>query len=129
MAAQVPISAFLDELEKHQLLSPAQLKEIRNLPDDIGTDAKRLAAELMRRDWLSPFQVNQLFQGRSASLRLGPYLLLKRIGKGGMGEVFKARHTLMDRLVALKVIRADRLDEPDYLSRFRREMQATAKLT
>src|SRR5205823_6567103 len=48
--------------------------------------------------------------------------------QGGMGRVFKARHTLMDRIVALKVIRGDRLDEPEQLSRFRREMQAAAKL-
>ena len=129
MTTAVPTAAFLEELEKYGLLGPSQLKEAHGLCAAAGSEARALAAELIRRGWLTPFQVNQVLQGRAASLVLGPYLLVERLGQGGMGQVFKARHTFMDRLVALKVIRADRLHHQDSLARFRREMQAAAKLT
>jgi eukaryotic-like serine/threonine-protein kinase len=128
MAAESSTAAFLEELEKYQLLGPAQLKELRGTRAGAELDARKLAAELIRRNWLSPFQVNQVLQGRGSSLQLGPYVLLERLGQGGMGQVFKARHGLMDRFVALKVIRDERVNHPETLGRFRREMQAAAKL-
>jgi serine/threonine protein kinase/WD40 repeat protein len=128
MTAEVLTSALLHEVEKYKLLAPGQLKEARHFSDGPEVNARELAAELMRRGWLTPFQVNRLLQGRGDSLTLGPYQLLKRIGQGGMGQVYKARHVLMDRIVALKVIRTDRMDHPESLNRFRREMQAAAKL-
>lgn len=60
--------------------------------------------------------------------QLGPYLLLEKLGEGGMGAVFKARHTKLDRLVALKVLRPQLLSRPDSLSRFEREMKAVGKV-
>ncbi len=92
-------------------------------------DPRTLAGELVRRGWLTPYQVNQLFQGRAAQLVLGPFLLLERLGEGGMGQVFKARHRKLGRLVALKVIRKERLSHPDAVRRFRREIQAAAQLS
>lgn len=126
MAAEAP-TTFLAELEKFQLLTPAQVHEAGAL-GETQPDTRKLAAELVRRGWLTPFQANQLLLGRGQSLVLGPYVLLERLGQGGMGQVYKARHALMDRTVALKVVRADRLDRPETLGRFRREMQAAAKL-
>src|ERR1700686_5363725 len=127
MAAEALTAAFVDELEKHRLLGPGQISEARSLAGS-DTDPKGLAGQLIHRGWLTPFQVNRVLQGRGESLVLGHYVLLDRLGQGGMGEVFRARHALMDRIVALKVIRGDHLDKPDCLARFRREMQAAAKL-
>ncbi|MDT9121230.1 protein kinase, partial [Escherichia coli] len=59
----------------------------------------------------------------------GPYRLLERIGEGGMGQVFKARHEHLHRIVALKVIRKDKLSQPHALDRFRREARAAAQLS
>src|SRR5688572_14514851 len=56
------------------------------------------------------------------------YEVLELIGTGGMGTVYKARHRLMDRLVALKVIRPDLVGDPAMAARFRREAQAAARL-
>jgi serine/threonine protein kinase len=84
---------------------------------------------LIRRDWLTPYQANQLLLGKGENLALGPYRLLERLGTGATGDVFKARHLRMDRLVALKIIRKDLLDSPKALERFAREARAAAQLT
>src|SRR5678815_1730578 len=60
--------------------------------------------------------------------RLGPYQLETLLGEGGMGQVFRARDTRLGRLVAIKVIRADEAQRPDFRIRFQREAQATAAL-
>jgi len=65
----------------------------------------------------------------SASLpKLHDYELLERLGQGGMGTVYKARHTKLNRLVAVKVIRADLLAEDGAVARFEREMTAVGCL-
>jgi serine/threonine protein kinase len=54
--------------------------------------------------------------------RLGPYEILARLGAGGMGEVFKARDTRLDRIVAIKV------SATQFSDRFEREARAAAAL-
>src|SRR5262249_23975252 len=51
------------------------------------------------------------------------------IGEGGMGQVFKAWHRHLDRVVALKVIRKDKLDHPEAVRRFLREIELAARLS
>ena len=60
--------------------------------------------------------------------QLGPYQLLDKLGEGGMGAVYKARHTKLGRLVALKVLPPHVLSQPDALARFEREMMAVGSL-
>src|SRR5882762_2697515 len=60
--------------------------------------------------------------------RLGPYELLAPIGAGGMGEVYKARDTRLDRIVAIKVLPAHVSSNPDLRARFEREARATPEL-
>src|SRR5262249_16190091 len=57
------------------------------------------------------------------------YDVLELLGTGGMGTVFKAKHRLMDRLVALKVIRKSLTDRPEAVERFRQEVRAAARLS
>jgi serine/threonine-protein kinase len=61
--------------------------------------------------------------------RLGQYHLKKRIGSGGMGEVYLAEHLLLKRPCAIKLIRADKAGQSRALARFEQEVKATAKLT
>ena len=56
------------------------------------------------------------------------YRIIKRLGTGGMGTVYLAEHRLMDRPVALKVIRDDLLGNEGLVTRFRREVRAAARL-
>jgi hypothetical protein len=58
---------------------------------------------------------------------IGPYEILGQIGRGGMGAVYKARHRELDRVVALKVLPADRVGEAS-VARFRTEMRAAGQL-
>ncbi len=51
--------------------------------------------------------------------KLGPYEILARIGEGGMGEVYKATDTRLDRIVAIKTVR-----DPSFLERFQQEARA-----
>src|SRR5208283_5376113 len=123
------VAGFVDTLQKNRLLQPAQLDElIRSLQGQCA-DARALARELIRRGWLTPYQINQLFQGRGPDLLLGSYIILERLGEGGMGLVFKARHQKMGRTVALKLIRKDRLVNPDAIRRFEREIRAMSQLS
>jgi len=57
------------------------------------------------------------------------YRVLELLGAGGMGTVYKAEHRLMGRLVALKVINRDLVGRPAAVGRFRREVQAAARLS
>ena len=60
--------------------------------------------------------------------RLGPYEILSAIGVGGMGEVFRARDSKLNRDVAIKVLLAAVANDPDRLARFSREAQLLASL-
>lgn len=60
--------------------------------------------------------------------RLAGYLVLSRLGRGGMADVYAARDTDLDRDVAIKVLRPDLARDRDYITRFRREAKAAAKL-
>src|SRR4029453_4769741 len=64
----------------------------------------------------------------SPSSRIGIYEIVGAIGAGGMGEVFRARDTTLNRDVALKVLPALFSGDPDRLGRFRREAQTLAAL-
>jgi eukaryotic-like serine/threonine-protein kinase len=65
----------------------------------------------------------------SVGARLGPYLVLSPLGVGGMGEVYRARDTTLDREVALKVVRTSLTDDPDRRRRFTREARLLAQLS
>jgi Tol biopolymer transport system component/predicted Ser/Thr protein kinase len=60
--------------------------------------------------------------------RLGPYEILSAIGAGGMGEVYKARDTRLDRIVAIKVLPAHLADRAELRERFEREAKTIASL-
>jgi serine/threonine protein kinase len=60
--------------------------------------------------------------------RLGPYAVVSRIGSGGMGEVYRARDTRLQRDVAVKVMAPDVVHDRDHVARFEREAQILASL-
>src|SRR5262245_9536250 len=60
--------------------------------------------------------------------RIGPYEIIASLGAGGMGEVFRARDTKLNRDVALKVLPEAFTLDPERLARFKREAQLLASL-
>lgn len=61
--------------------------------------------------------------------QLGDCEILSKLGQGGMGAVYKARQTALDRMVAIKVLPPQFSDDEDFLARFKREAAAAARLT
>src|SRR6516225_9630494 len=113
-------------IRENHLLGPSQLEELTTKIQARISDPEALLRELVKRGWLTTYQSEMLLQGRGSELLLGPYLLLQRLDEGGMGTVFKAKHLRLDRIVALKLIRPERLNHPDAVRRFQREAKAAA---
>lgn len=121
------IAVLIETLRQHQLLGAAELREL-SLFQQGCSDPRDLARELLRRNWLTPYQVNQLLQGNVGELFVGPYLVIERLDEGGQGQIFKARHRRMDRLIALKVLHKEALDDAEILARFQRESKIIRQL-
>jgi formylglycine-generating enzyme required for sulfatase activity/serine/threonine protein kinase len=92
------------------------------------TDAAGLAREMVARGRLTKFQAQAIWQRKTRGLVVGNYVVLDRLGKGGMGQVYLARHRRLDRIVALKVLPAAAARSPDTVKRFQREARAAARL-
>jgi serine/threonine protein kinase len=122
------VADFAAKLAQAHVLEPAQFEELASQLQSQFPEPRALARELVRRDWLTPFQVNQLFKGHGEDLLLGSYVLLHRLGEGGMGEVYKARNWKLGKIVAIKLIRQERFSDSDMLRRFEREVRAAAQL-
>src|SRR5258705_4249939 len=75
------------------------------------------------------FRISTLQRQAVEAGQLGQYRLTRRLGSGGMGEVYLAEHRLLKRPCAVKVIRPERAGDPRVLERFEREVRATARLT
>ncbi len=120
---------FLAALERSGVLPDAKCKEVlRRLARCAASqDSLVMAHQLIDDGTLTEFQARRLLWGKKR-LAFGRYALLDSIGKGGRGRVFKARHRLMDRVVALKVMLPDMKLNGGAVSRFFREMKIVALL-
>jgi serine/threonine protein kinase/Leucine-rich repeat (LRR) protein len=126
----VSAERFVKHLADSGLLSKSEIKTlVATIPEPQRHDANGLAQELVRLEKLTRYQATMLSQGRSKGLVLGNYVVLDRLGAGGMGLVFKARHRNIDRVVALKVLPPAVTKSPGAVQRFQREVLAAAKLS
>ena len=123
-----PTAAFFNNLRASGLLEQAQLQELWTWIANAKPDVQGVAKEISRRGWLTQFQIKEIFKGRGRELLLGPYIFLELLGEGGMGRVYKARHTRLGKAVAVKVIRKEKLKHPAAESRFSQEIQALGKM-
>jgi serine/threonine protein kinase len=120
---------FLAALERSGVLPEVQCREVqRRWVRRAGLDdSLALAQELVKEGTLTEFQARRLLKGKK-DLAFGRYALVDHIGQGARGRVFKARHRLMDRIVALKVILPDKALSKAAVARFFREMKIVALL-
>ena len=98
------------------------LREVESLLPFAGTGSGSLRAPVRNMSALLP-------GGQPApGDRVGPYEVQSLIGKGGMGEVYRARDTNLGRDVALKILPQDLASDSEYVARFKREAQLLASL-
>jgi formylglycine-generating enzyme required for sulfatase activity/tRNA A-37 threonylcarbamoyl transferase component Bud32 len=119
---------LLDALRRYRLLQPKQLEELERKLEGRTVEPRVLAQKMLQQGWLTAYQANQLLQNKGHELLLGSYILLERLGEGGMGAVFKARNWKLGQVVALKLMHKDRVANADAVKRFQREIQAAAQL-
>jgi serine/threonine protein kinase len=98
-------------------------------PDKRPRTAPELAREMFRQRLLTKFQAQAVYQGKIKYLVVGNYVVLDRIGGGGMGQVYKAEHRKMERIVAIKILPPGTTKSRENLLRFQREVKAVAKLS
>lgn len=87
---------------------------------------QQLADRLVEMGKLNAWQAHQLFEGRT-KFNLGPYRIIDAIGQGGMGQVFKAEHELLGRVVAIKVLPKAK-STPEAIKNFTNEIRNLARL-
>lgn len=128
--APVTVEEFSHSLTASGLMSRDELNSFcETIHDrDSLTDANSLADLLVKANKLTPYQADNIRLGHSRGLVLGNYIILEKLGEGGMGMVFKARHRLMKRIVALKVLPPSMTQSADAVARFHREVEAAATL-
>lgn len=98
-------------------------------PDMQPPTVTSLAQELVRRGRLTRYQAGRVAAGAIEGLVLDKYVILDKIGEGGMGEVFVAEHRRMKRPVVVKILPPAATLSEYYLRRFQREVEAAAQLT
>jgi eukaryotic-like serine/threonine-protein kinase len=94
----VPLEQFQQQIAASGLMSAEELVAwIDQLPSDRRPqDSQQLARELVRQKKLTAYQAQQIYAGKGRSLLLGNYVILDKLGQGGMGMVLKAEHRRMN---------------------------------
>jgi serine/threonine protein kinase len=123
----VTLDDFCRRLVESTLANAETVAQWRH--DAAATDAEAFARWLVSQKRLTAFQAQQLYAGKGQTLVLGNYVILDKLGQGGMGLVLKAEHSRMRRVVALKLLSPAVTKSTDLLQRFQREVQAAARLT
>ena len=132
-AQTVSADDFLNGLRRCGLMGEGEVDQLLHDLSWDGSagdsDGSSLAKLLIDNRKLTKFQAKLLLRGRWQGLVLGNYAILEKLGQGGMGAVFKARHTRMSRDVCLKVVNAAGRQSPAVIERFRNEARALAALS
>jgi len=118
-------SELIDEPQRAAAEGEVSVVMNRATADPVDWD-KAVADRLVQQGLLTAFQVREMLAGRRR-FRLGQYTVLDEIGKGGMGQVFRAEHAMMGREVAVKVLPRAK-STPESEAAFRREMRMLGRL-
>jgi CheY-like chemotaxis protein/tRNA A-37 threonylcarbamoyl transferase component Bud32 len=129
---EVSLEEFIHHLCESGLLTREEidlaLAAIPAVPETPLPTVAAVAEQLINTGKLTAYQAKALVAGKVKELLLGNYEVLDRLGAGGMGTVFKARHRRMKRLVALKVLSRTLEQGENFVQRFQREVEVIARL-
>lgn len=122
---------FIRRLVRSSLMSHEQIAEyLSTLPaDNRPSYGEALARALVQAQRLTQYQAKSILAGHDKTLVLGEFLVLDRIGKGGMGHVFKAVHRQSGHYAAIKTLAAEYSSSPEAVKRFRQEAIAAGRLS
>jgi serine/threonine protein kinase len=126
----ITLEEFIDYLADIGFMD---VDEVHDFLDEVPVNrqpqsARRLVQEMLREGKVTEFQADTILKGKTKRLIVGNYVIMEKIGQGGMGRVYKARHSRMDRIVALKFLPFNARESPDAVRRFNREIRAAARL-
>jgi serine/threonine-protein kinase len=124
----LPLEQVVKQLTDSGIIAPGKLEPFIPPNADPKT-VDELVQALVKSENLTAFQGQQVKGGKAKSLILGEYTILEKIGAGGMGQVFKARHRRMERTVAIKMLPPSMTKDAAAAARFQREVVAAAKLS
>lgn len=121
---------FSERLTDSGILNAEQVDKLRQATGltAANASAETLAKLLVKKGQLTKFQAQLAYNDKTQKLVMGSYVILEKLGEGGMGQVFKARHKRMKREVALKVLAPQFVKDDGALQRFHREVEAAARL-
>jgi serine/threonine protein kinase len=122
------VEKMLAILQRMQVLTPGEAQEVARELGPHFADPVDLAHYLAENGWLTKYQIRLLFTERWEELAIGPYVVLDRLGEGGVSEVLKGWDTVQGRTVALKVLRPHLSDHHAARRAFRRELQTVTRL-
>ncbi len=102
--------------------------EIQRFAADSAEGVLGLSRALVRAGRVTAYQAAAIYQKKARGLLLGNYLILEKLGQGGMGVVFKAVNRTSGRIGALKILPPSFSRDESAVSRFRREIEAAGRL-
>jgi serine/threonine protein kinase/Leucine-rich repeat (LRR) protein len=123
----VDLATVVKQLTDSGIIAPGKLENFVPPKADPKT-VEELVQALVKSENLTAFQGQQVKGGKAKSLILGEYTILDKIGAGGMGQVFKAQHRRLKRVVAVKMLPPAVTKDAAAVARFQREVEAAAKL-
>jgi serine/threonine protein kinase len=121
--------AALDEFSRALIeIGLIDAAELDAFAADSAEGVLGLSRALVKAGKLTPYQAAAVYQKKSRGLLIGNYLILVKLGQGDIGVVFKARHRLLGRVGALKILPPSFARDRDAVLRFRREVEAASRL-
>ena len=124
----IGLEQFVKSVSDSGILSGQEMDAVRSRMASQSLEVQDFARELVNQGKLTIFQARNIVAGGANRLVLGSYVILDKLGAGGMGTVYKAQHRRMKRVVALKVLPTAKMSKSGMVQRFQREVEAAAKL-
>ena len=130
MAGVMHQSEVLGSLREYGLLDGLQVEQLSKLANrGSAPELDVILEELRRRNWLTPWQCDQVQQGRIAGLRFGDLVLTDFVHRGATSRIFKAYSTVDHRLYALKVLTSQGQADQLARERLQQEFEASRRVS
>ena len=127
----IDLQEFVRRMDDIGLIKASEVRRFcKSFPREVRPrDVQSLARELVRFGKMTKYQASRIYRGKHRGLVMNNYVILRKIGRGGMGDVYQAEHRRMKRICALKVLPRSVTKSDRAMKRFKQEIEVAAKLT